>query len=339
MVALPIGQLFFWDDLQQGEHMNAEELSKIIDFSEIESAHKFEQFAEEVLRSLGYEINVRPGEGPDGGRDMVVTDVLEGKLSRQEVKFLVSCKHKKSAVGPRDEQRLETRLRAHRCHAFMGFYSTHVTQGLIDETDGLKSNPKQPEGFDVVLIQDADIRRLLSELPDGPKLVQRWFPRGHTKFLREVSESYVFRNRPVMRCAVCALDLLDDLSGVVIYEATHAPAASPSGDAERDSRHRYHIHDIQPFCPSHAPTGQLRGASFCLNLRELIEPKRFIKRVMADVKFMNAWPPYLVSIDVVRKWNHLVHILYYFVARGQPKPEPQEMARTLMPGQLDRWEL
>lgn len=319
--------------------MNAGEISKIIDFSEIESAHKFEQFAEEVLRNLGYEINIRPGEGQDGGRDMVVTDVLEGKLSRQEVKFLVSCKHQKNAVGPNDEKRLETRLRAHHCHAFMGFYSTHVTQGLINEMEGLKSNPRQPEGFDVVLIQDADIRRLLSELPDSPKLVQRWFPRGHSRFLREVSESYVFRKRPVMRCAVCALDLLDDLSGVVIYEATHAPAASPSGDTERDLRHRYHIHDIRPFCPTHAPTGQLGGATFCINLRELIEPKRYIDRVMEDVKFMYAWPPYFANIDVFRKWNHLVHILYYFVARGQPKPEPQEMGLLHKLNLFGRWQL
>lgn len=206
--------------------MDVDKFSKIIDFSEIESSHKFEQFAEEVLRSLGYEINIRPGEGPDGGRDMVVTDVLEGKLSSRKVRYLVSCKHQKKAVGPKDEQRLETRLRANHCHAFMGFYSIHVTQGLINETDGLKSNAQMPEGFDVVLIQDADICRHLSELSDGPNLVQRWFPRGYTQFLRAVSDSYVFRKRPVMRCVECGLDLLEELSGVVIYEATHGPAVS-----------------------------------------------------------------------------------------------------------------
>lgn len=319
--------------------MSADEISKIIDFSEIESAHKFEQFAEEVLSNLGYEINIRPGEGPDGGRDMVVTDVLEGKLSRREVKYLVSCKHQKKAVGPSDEKRLERRLWANHCHAFIGFYSTHVTQGLITEMDGLKSNPRMPEGFDVVLIQDADIRRLISELPDGPKLVQRWFPRGHTLFLRTVSESYVFRKRPVMRCVECSVDLLDNLSGVVVYEATHAPAVSSSGDPERDARHRYHIHDIRPYCPTHAPKGRLPNATLRFELSELIDPRRYIQRVMEDVKFMQFWPPYFASIDVVRKWNHLVHILYYFVARGQPKPELQEM--SLLPGfdLSDRWEL
>lgn len=326
-------------DLQQREYMNAGEISQIIDFSEIESGHKFEQFAEEVLRSLGYRIDIGPGEGPDGGRDMVVTDVLQGKLSKQEIKFLVSCKHQKKAVGPKDEQRLETRLRAHCCQAFIGFYSTHVTQSLITEIEGLKSNPKQPEGFDVVLIQDADIRKVLSELPDGPKLVQRWFPRGHTKFLREVSESYVFRNRPVLRCARCASDLLDDFSGVVIYDTTNAPAASPSGDAVRDARTRPHIHDIVPLCPVHAPSGELQGGAFCLNLKELIEPKRFIQRVMQDVKFMHVWPPYFVSTDVFRKWNQLVHILYYFAARGQPQPDPREMNPSPMPRMSDRWEL
>ncbi|MCC4607840.1 restriction endonuclease [Xanthomonas campestris pv. zinniae] len=319
--------------------MSTEELSKIIDFSEIESGHKFEQFAEDVLCNLGYEINIRPGQGPDGGRDMVVTDVLEGKLSKQKVRYLVSCKHQKDAVAPRHESRIETRLRANHCDAFIGFYSTHVTQGLIDEIEGLKSNPMKLAGFDVVLIQDADILKTLSELPNGPKLVQRWFPRGYTQFLRNVSESYVFRKRPVMRCVECSLDLLDDLSGIVVYEATHAPATSLSGDPERDARHRYHIHDIRPYCLTHAPRSRPPNAGFSFNLRDLIDPSRYIKRVMEDVKFMHAWPPYFVSVDVFRKWNHLVRILYYFVARGQPTPEPQEMGFLLSHDLSPRWEL
>lgn len=319
--------------------MDAEEFNKIIDFSEIESPHKFEQFAEDVLRSLGYEINIRPGEGPDGGRDMVITDVLEGKLSKRKLKYLVSCKKLQRAVGPRDEEHLETRLRVHHCNAFIGFYSNHVTQGLINEMEGLKSNPQMPDSFDAILLMDADIRKILSELPEGPKLVQRWFPRGHTQFLRAVSESYVFRKRPVMRCAECGLDLLDDLSGVVIYEASHAPASLPSRDSSRDARPRYHIHDIRPYCPAHAPAGELPHAWRCFNLRELIDPGKYIQHVMTDVKFIHFWPPYLTNTNVFVKWNHLVHILYYFVARGQPKPDLQEQRRLLGPHISDRWEL
>ncbi len=319
--------------------MNVEEFSKIIDFSELESSHKFEQFAEEVLRSLGYVINMRPGEGPDDGRDMIVTDVMEGKLSRKEVKYLVSCKHQSRAVGPKDEERLVERLFAHHCRGFIGFYSNHVTQGLINATEGLKSSPSMPDGCDVILMQDADIRKTLSELPDGPKLVQRWFPRAHTKFLRTVSESYVFRNRPVMRCAECCRDLLEDFSGVVIYEATHGPALQSTGNVERDGRHRYHIHDIRPYCLDHAPSGNLPHAWMRFSIRRLIEPKAYIQRIMEDVKFLNAWPPYFTNIGVFRKWNHLVHILYYFVARGQPKPEIQKVSSLIPNAFVDRWEL
>jgi hypothetical protein len=315
-------------------------VKQLIDFSEIESHTKFEQFAADLLGSLGYEIVARPAEGADGGKDLIVADILEGRHGRQRVKYLVSCKHKlSSAVNTNDEQDIESRVRSHHCDAFMGFYSNHVTQGLRDKVEGLKSAERHPGYFDIVLIEDADIHRHLLELPDGPRLVQQWFPRGHMAYIHTVSESYVYRNRPVMHCADCGADLLQDFSGVVFYEATHEPAVVPTTDPERDGRHRYHILDIRPYCSGHAPRLPFRNASMLFDLRDLIEPKKYIKRVYEDVKFMYAWPPYFATMDVFRKWNHLVHILYYFVARGQHSPEPLPPLADLQLRLFDNWKL
>ena len=83
--------------------MTENQFISIIDFNEIESSHKFEQFAEDVLQSQGFKIIKRPGEGPDGGRDMVVTDTLIGRVSNKAIKYLVSCKFWKKAVGVDDD--------------------------------------------------------------------------------------------------------------------------------------------------------------------------------------------------------------------------------------------
>lgn len=294
--------------------------------------------------SLGYEILVRPGEGNDGGKDLIVADVFEGKHGRRQVKYLVSCKHKlSSAVGASDEEEIEGRVRSHHCDAFMGVYANHVTQGLIDKAEGLKSAKRDSGNFDIVFIQDADIRRHLLELPDGSRLVRQWFPRGYAAYIHTISESFVYNKRPVMQCTTCKADLLQDFSGVVIYEASHEPARFPTIDPERDRRHRYHILDIKPYCAEHIPPPSRKpynDASMKFDLRDLVDPKKYIKRVFEDIKFMYAWPPYFASMDVFRKWNHLTHILYYFVARGQhrPKPLPSESSAFHL-FNVDEWKL
>lgn len=313
---------------------------QIIDFEDIQSHTKFEQFAADLLGCLGYEIVNRPGEGADGGKDLIVADVFEGTHGRQRVKYLVSCKYKLSgAVNISDEIDFESRVRSHHCDAFMGFYSNHVTQGLRDKVEGINSYERNSGLFSIVLIEDADIRKHLLELPEGLRLIQQWFPRSHAAYVRTVAESYVYRTRPEMICTVCGADLLQDFSGFVFYEATHGPAAVRTLDPEKDARHRPHILDIRSYCSEHVPEKPFRkNASMLFQLHDLIEPKQYIKRVSEDVKFMYAWPPYFETLDVFRKWNHLVHILYYFVARWQHQPAHQS-SLLFRPFINDKWKL
>lgn len=323
--------------------MTQNPFTSIIDFTEIESPHKFEQFAEDVLRSKGFEINIRPGEGPDGGRDMVVTDTLIGRVSTKAVKYLVSCKHLKRGVGVGDEPDIETRVRAHHCDAFMGFYSSHVTEGLNDRANGLKTNPRLSQAFDVVLVQDTDIKRILHELDDGDRLVRQWFPLSFARFLRELSDSKAYEKPPQLRCSTCRTSLLERMSGSVLYDATTGPAIVPTGDFAKDGRYRPHIHNIRAFCQAHIPREPLVGASFQFRIQDMVEdPSLFIKRFTEDTKFMHVWPPYFANFESYRRWNKLVHVMFYFIARGRSR----KMAVTsssgidrMMPPMQDRWEL
>lgn len=323
--------------------MTENQFTSIIDFTEIKPAHKFEQFAADVLHSKGFEINIGPAEGPDGGMDMVVTDTLIGRVSTKPVKYLVSCKHLNRAVGTSDEKDIESRVRSHNCDAFMGFYSSHVTQGLNDKVYGLKSNPRQSLHFDVVLIQDTDIKRILYELDDGYRLVRQWFPLSYARFLRELSDSKVYDIPPEMRCSVCETSLLDRMSGSVVYDVRIGPAATPTGDFAKDQKYRPHIHDIRAYCPAHIPGERLADNSYLLSVQDMVEdPKQFLHRFAEDAKFMYLWPPYFASPDSFRRWNELVHVIFYFIARGRTRMKPAATStdlRRLLPPMPDRWEL
>ena len=95
-----------------------------IDFSEITTHTAFEDFARELLETIGFEIEIGPGEGNDRGKDLIVSGVLSGFSGKIKVKYLVSCKHQQAAVGTKDEQDLAGRLAKHGCDAVS---YTHLT--------------------------------------------------------------------------------------------------------------------------------------------------------------------------------------------------------------------
>jgi len=65
----------------------------MIDFKELsQDGVKFEQLIRELLVRSGFEVHWT-GVGPDGGRDLVITERAEGALAPFERKWLVSCKH------------------------------------------------------------------------------------------------------------------------------------------------------------------------------------------------------------------------------------------------------
>lgn len=65
----------------------------MLDFTELPfDGVKFEQLVRELLVRSGFEVHWT-GVGPDGGRDLVVTEKAQGSLAPFQRKWLVSCKH------------------------------------------------------------------------------------------------------------------------------------------------------------------------------------------------------------------------------------------------------
>jgi hypothetical protein len=88
--------------------MKVEEEIMLIDFTEIEfqGGFDFERFVEDLLNALGWTILVRPGPGPDGGRDIIASKKEEFATGRViDRKYVVQCKHNahsNNIVKPRD---------------------------------------------------------------------------------------------------------------------------------------------------------------------------------------------------------------------------------------------
>ena len=73
----------------------------VLNFSEIPAANlangqqdTFELFARDVLKHIGYQIDVNPDRGRDGGRDIIAIETRTGVGGETKVRWLVSCKHK-----------------------------------------------------------------------------------------------------------------------------------------------------------------------------------------------------------------------------------------------------
>jgi hypothetical protein len=71
----------------------------MLDFKELPvDGTRFEQLIREMLLRSGFEVHWT-GVGADGGRDLVATETVDGKLRPFSRKWLVSCKHKAHGGG------------------------------------------------------------------------------------------------------------------------------------------------------------------------------------------------------------------------------------------------
>lgn len=176
----------------------------MIDWTEIADGDTWELFARDFLADQGFAIEVGPGRGADAGRDLVVSEQLQGKFTNQSFKWLVSCKHNAKSgqsVGPNLETNLIDRVKQHKANGFIGFYSTLASSGLVERLRAITESGDIESHiiFDHKKIEGYFVKVGLS------KLALQYFP-----------QSYV-RMRPIqnlmgryyeMHCEVCGTDLL-----------------------------------------------------------------------------------------------------------------------------------
>lgn len=120
----------------------------MIDYKEISDGDAWESFARDYLLALGFVVDIPPGRGPDGGRDILVKETLTGKLASQNFTWLVSCKHYATsgkAVGTEHEINITDRLTQHKANGFMGFYSTMASAALVDRLKDLRDEKRIAE--------------------------------------------------------------------------------------------------------------------------------------------------------------------------------------------------
>lgn len=162
----------------------------IIDFKEIPVANKgggeqdrFEQFACDFLETIGFKIVRRPDRGPDGKKDLIVSDTRKGVGGETTVTWLVSCKHKAHtgiAVNDIDEEDIYDRVLKHKCNGFLGFYSTLPASTLSDKLHGLKDK------IEYTTFDSTRIEKELLQSNQKDRLLVSYFPISHDKYRKQL---------------------------------------------------------------------------------------------------------------------------------------------------------
>lgn len=163
----------------------------MIDFKEIPSPQgnadgdRFELFARDFLKELGFEIVGEPARGKDFGIDIKVKDLRSGSSKHQiPVYILVSCKHfaqTNDSVVPSKEKNVFERLKQHGCGEFIGFYSTIASTGLIKNLEQLT----EEQNIKFEIFDPATIETKLLGMKNGMDIFHRYFRTSYTKWISE----------------------------------------------------------------------------------------------------------------------------------------------------------
>lgn len=181
----------------------------LVDFTEIKDGDGWELFARDFFAALGMVVEVPPGRGADGGRDLLVSEQMRASLASAKFTWLVSCKHFATggkSVGTDDEPSIADRLRQHQADGFLGFYSTMASAALVER---LRALAEPRPGASPL------IRRF--EVFDGARITARFHAVGLADVaLQHLPEAYR-QLRPIsplgseyepLPCEVCGEDTL-----------------------------------------------------------------------------------------------------------------------------------
>ncbi len=177
----------------------------MIDFKELSHTDDtWELFARDFLRERGFFIESPPDRGPDGGKDMLVTERLRGNLNKYQFRWLVSCKHfanSGNSVSEREEQNILERVSSFKADGFLGFYSTIASSGLNKRLKDLRDEKKIR---DYSIFDHKAIENLLITVGYS-HLLMRYFPDSYelVKPLHLISDEY----EPLL-CKACGKDIL-----------------------------------------------------------------------------------------------------------------------------------
>lgn len=188
-----------------------------IDFKEIPTSSKgphrddFELFCQEYFEALNCTVTERPARGPDGGKDLLVTEHRSGPLTSTVTKWLVSCKHyvhSGKAVGVADEPDIDVRVKQAEADGFIGFYSTLPSASLAERLNKLgHPDPMNRETIESKLLSNQRLESVFS----------RFFPESYAKAMSS-RPVLVFGEHAPLNCVVCGKDLAHEIGDSIYVE-------------------------------------------------------------------------------------------------------------------------
>jgi hypothetical protein len=151
---------------------------------------KFEQLIREIFIKENYETHWT-GNGPDGGKDLVVTEDLIGNLSSRKRKWIISCKHFANAstngrsVGLDDLGNLVSDCQANGAEGYILVCSTYPSSSVVRRLEEIENNHKIITKFwDGIEIE----KRLLN--PNTFGLIHTFFPESSKEYKWKIYNAY-----------------------------------------------------------------------------------------------------------------------------------------------------
>ena len=160
----------------------------MIDFTELpEDGVRFEQLIRELLILEGFDVHWT-GVGPDGGRDLVVTEKLKGELSERDRKWLISCKHKANSgksLGRDEAGSISEDCRAIGAEGYILVCSTQPTSSLVTRLEEIEKN----QGIITKFWDAIEIENRLSK-PNTFKLIHTFFPQSAKNYQWKIYNAF-----------------------------------------------------------------------------------------------------------------------------------------------------
>jgi hypothetical protein len=257
----------------------------MIEFKEIDqNGEVWELFSRDFLQHLGYYIESTVDRGPDGKKDIIVSELLRGNLGNYRFRWLVSCKHfanreSSNSVKESDEPNILERVESFNCDGYIGMYSTIASSGLNTRLTQLKENQKIKDFkiFDYKLIENYLIRIGYSDI------LMRYFPESYkrVKPLHLLSENYIPLN-----CKVCGIDILQEM----FKNQYHANFVQIHSFKDKGIEH---IHDVYWACKGQCddvirlnlPKGKYTNWQ---DIGDIVIPIKYVKWILDTINLIES---------------------------------------------------
>ncbi len=302
----------------------------IIDFKEIPQANTgggfqdtFELFSRDFLEDLGFEILQHPDRGADGKKDLIVGETRNGVGGKTTLRWLVSCKHyahSGKSVSDTDEPDITDRVAAHKCHGFIGVYSTLPATSLGGKLNGY-SDKIEHQIYDKERIE----KHLLNH-PLGIKLARRYFPLSIEKYVSEHPKpAKIFSDEPHLNCEYCGKDLLETKFGLFAVLKEEVP------DETGELGFKYsEVKDIYICCKGDCDNrleAQYRKKGLWEagweDINDLMIPTIFLRHIIA---FINNVKDGEFSKEAINKMKHLYINIFPNISRHLTEDEKERVS-------------